>query len=126
MRVKLFSSALLLSAIIPLSIGLSSCSNEKGVVNTKNEEGVVNTMGNALGGGSEVIGKFNCNTGEAKSTKDYMALAQPLEKNKWYSKEDFISTIYAEFETLFQDESERLRRSKLVYNRWVKQSKCDK
>ena len=58
MRIKLFSSAMLLTAIIPLSIGLSSCSNEEGVVNTKDDYG------------SEVIGKFNCNTGEAKLTKD--------------------------------------------------------
>ncbi len=113
MRIKLFSSAMLLTAIIPLSIGLSSCSNEEGVVNTKDDYG------------SEVIGKFNCNTGEAKLTKDDIAYTA-LKKNKWYSKEDFISTLKADYELLLDDESESLRRSKLRYNLWVKQSKCDK
>ncbi len=61
---------------------------------------------------TEVIGKFNCKTGEFKLTKDDFILGESLEKNRWYSKEDFISAIKANYESY----------GSAVYNNPVKQA----
>ena len=72
-------SKILIAGIFPLLIGITSCSNkEEGIVKSKDDLD------------SSVIGKFNCNTGEFKLTKNDVLLSEYLEKNKWYSKEDFI------------------------------------
>ena len=81
-------SKVLLAGIFPLLIGISSCSTQ--------EEGVVNSRDDL---DSSVIGKFNCNTGEFKLTKYDPSLSDYLEKNKWYSKEDFILAAKNNFES---------------------------
>ena len=48
---------------------------------------------------SSVIGKFNCNTGEFKLTKNDVILSEILEKNKWYSKEEFILATKNNYES---------------------------
>ena len=72
-------SKIVLAGLFPLILGITSCSNQ--------EEGVVNSKDDL---DSSVIGKFNCNTGEFKLTKNDFILSEILEKNKWYSKEEFI------------------------------------
>ena len=81
-------SKIFLAGTLPLLIGITSCGNqEEGVVNSKDD---IDT---------EVIGKFNCNTGEFKLTKNDVLLSEYLEKNKWYSKEDFIMAAKNNYES---------------------------
>ena len=76
-----------LAGIFPLLIGITSCSNqEKGIVNSKDDLDI------------SVIGKFNCNTGEFKLTKNDAVLSEVLNKDKWYSKEDFIRATKNNYE----------------------------
>ena len=81
-------SKIVLAGLFPLILGITSCSNQ--------EEGVVNSKDDL---DSSVIGKFNCNTGEFKLTKNDVILSEILEKNKWYSKEEFILATKNNYES---------------------------